>query len=106
MCGCNNWASGLFASPTVFSHKKSKNECSGSDYDPEGEENISDLSDEDISDESFVNEDNQLVNGCPYHKKQVSILKKLVYERKKPVSILKKPVSDLKKSVSELKKRV
>ena len=46
----------LFASPTVFSPKKSKNEGSGSDYDPdedisEGEENISDLSDEDISDE-------------------------------------------------------
>ena len=87
----------LFASPTVFSPKKSKNEGSGSDYDPEGEENISDLNDEDISDELFVNENNELVNGCSYHKKTVS-------DRKKPVSILKKPVSDLKEPASDLKK--
>ena len=87
----------LFALPTVFSPKKSKNEGSGSDYDPEGEENISDLSDEDISDELFVNENNELVNGCSYHKKTVS-------DRKKPVSILKKPVSDLKEPASDLKK--
>ena len=90
----------LFASLTVFSPKKSKNEGSGSDYDLEGEANINDLSDEDISDESFVNKDNELVNRCPYHKKLVSILKKPVSERKKPVSILKKPVSNLKKLVS------
>ena len=89
----------IFASPTVFSPKKSKNEGSGSDYDPKGEGNINDLSDEDISDESFVNEDNELVNGCPNHKKPVS-------ERKKPVSILKKPVFERKKPVSELRKQV
>ena len=42
----------IFASPTVFSPKKTRNDCSGSDYDPEEEEDIIEGDLDDVSDDN------------------------------------------------------
>ena len=69
----------VVASPTVFSPKKSKNGGSGSDYDPDGEE---DPSEGDISDDPLASDDNELqvvplpTSSTPFH--DISIMKVLL----------------------------